>query len=242
MRGAAELEALDRRYGSLLPDVRSLKFIDRLVADSRAVELNHTAGLSTPQQVQMVLFALFALMDEGDEYKGELKKLVRRREATLYREMGLPPETGPNAVDYYTLLNLASISERLHGREFAAWGSGRVRATSCSVSPRRLAWCCCPEAASAPSNRPAESRWRTSTNTNMRKSATLCGAWLRSFTKRSLHAATSPSNPDRHAPCGCPSRYPALGGEIVMSAAEPDERLANGPSLWNTDVRLAPRR
>ena len=54
--------ALDRRYGSLLPDVSSLKFIDRLVADSRTVALNHTAGLSTPQQVQMVLFSLFALM------------------------------------------------------------------------------------------------------------------------------------------------------------------------------------
>jgi aspartate 4-decarboxylase len=58
--------ALDRRYGSLLPDVSSLKFIDRLVADSRTVALNHTAGLSTPQQVQMVLFSLFALMDEND--------------------------------------------------------------------------------------------------------------------------------------------------------------------------------
>lgn len=117
----SQLEVLDRRYGSLLPDVRSLKFIDRLVADSRAVALNHTAGLSTPQQVQMVLFSLFALMDESDGYKAELKKLVRRREAALYHELGLPPETGPNAVDYYTLLDLEKIAERLHGPEFAAW-------------------------------------------------------------------------------------------------------------------------
>ena len=41
-----------------------LKFIDRMVADSRAVALNHTAGLSLPQQVQMTLFSLFALLDE----------------------------------------------------------------------------------------------------------------------------------------------------------------------------------
>jgi aspartate 4-decarboxylase len=34
-------KALDQRYRSLLPDVRSLKFIDRLVADSRVVALNH---------------------------------------------------------------------------------------------------------------------------------------------------------------------------------------------------------
>jgi len=39
--------ALDKRYSSLVPDVRALKFIDRLVADSRSVALNHTAGLST---------------------------------------------------------------------------------------------------------------------------------------------------------------------------------------------------
>ncbi len=84
-------KALDHRYRSLLPDVRSLKFIDRLVADSRVVALNHTAGLSTPQQVQMVLFSLFALMDEADAYKQALKQLIRRREATLYRELGMPP-------------------------------------------------------------------------------------------------------------------------------------------------------
>ncbi|HWL83803.1 MAG TPA: bifunctional aspartate transaminase/aspartate 4-decarboxylase [Roseomonas sp.] len=113
--------ALDRRYGSLVPDVRSLRFIDRLVADSRTVALNHTAGLSTPQQVQMVMFALFAMMDESDSYKAELKNLVRRREAALYRELGLPPESGPNAVDYYTLLDLQRISTRLYGEAFGAW-------------------------------------------------------------------------------------------------------------------------
>lgn len=112
---------LDKRYGSLVPDVRGLKFIDRLVADSRAVALNHTAGLSTPQQVQMVLFSLFALMDESDGYKAQLKKLIRRREAALYRELGLPPQSDPNAVDYYTLLDLEEIAHNLYGPEFAAW-------------------------------------------------------------------------------------------------------------------------
>lgn len=114
-------QALDRRYGSLLPDVSQLRFIDRLVADSRTVALNHTAGLSTPQQVQMVLFSLFALMDENDGYKAELKKLIRRREAALYRELGVEQETDSNAVDYYTLLDLEAISRSLYGPEFAAW-------------------------------------------------------------------------------------------------------------------------
>lgn len=89
--------------------MRSLKFIERLVADSRAVVLNHTAGLSTPQQVQMALFSLFALMDEADEYKHTLKQLIRRREATLYRELGTPPQRDENAVDYYTLIGVRAI-------------------------------------------------------------------------------------------------------------------------------------
>ncbi|NUB08714.1 bifunctional aspartate transaminase/aspartate 4-decarboxylase [Azospirillum sp. Vi22] len=113
--------ALDRCYGSLVPDARALRFIDRLVADSRTVALNHTAGLSTPQQVQMVLFSLFALMDEQDGYKAELKKVIRRREAALYRELGLPTLSDPNAVDYYTLLDLEDIALKLYGPDYAAW-------------------------------------------------------------------------------------------------------------------------
>ena len=46
-----------------------LKFIDRMVADSRQVALNHTAGLSLPQQIQMALFSLFALLDTANSYK-----------------------------------------------------------------------------------------------------------------------------------------------------------------------------
>ena len=80
----ADKKALEKRYRSLTADVPGLRFIDRLVADSRTVALNHTAGLSTPQQVQMVLFSLFALMDEKDAYKAALKKLIRNRKGTLY--------------------------------------------------------------------------------------------------------------------------------------------------------------
>jgi aspartate 4-decarboxylase len=117
------------RYASLVPDVAKLKFIDRLVADSRTVALNHTAGLSTPQQVQMVLFALFAMMDENDDYKRQLKKVIRRREAALYRELGLPAQSGKNEVDYYTLLDMEDIARRLYGDDFAAWVKKNVART-----------------------------------------------------------------------------------------------------------------
>ena len=117
----ADKAMLDERYGALVMEPRKLKFIDRLVADSRTVSLNHTAGLSTPQQVQMALFALFALMDEPDAYKQAVKRIIRRRQTTLYRELGIPTAQDPNGTDYYTLLDLEAIATELYGREFAAW-------------------------------------------------------------------------------------------------------------------------
>ncbi len=112
---------LDGRYGSLVLDPRNLKFIDRLVADSRTVSLNHTAGLSTPQQVQMVLFALFELLDEPGAYKQAVKRIIRRRQAALYRELGVVKPEDPNGTAYYTLLDLEDITTQMHGPAFAAW-------------------------------------------------------------------------------------------------------------------------
>ncbi|MCA8037232.1 bifunctional aspartate transaminase/aspartate 4-decarboxylase [Burkholderia arboris] len=113
---------LRKRYESISTDPDSLKFIDRLVADSRTVALNHTAGLSTPQQVQMVLFSLFALMDTPDAYKKALKRLIRGRKRALYEEIGISyDDTDPNKVDYYTILDLEFLGERAFGREFVDW-------------------------------------------------------------------------------------------------------------------------
>jgi aspartate 4-decarboxylase len=54
------------RYSSLTTEPEKIKFIDRIVADSRQVALNHTAGLSTPLQVQMAIFSIFALLDSDN--------------------------------------------------------------------------------------------------------------------------------------------------------------------------------
>jgi aspartate 4-decarboxylase len=116
-----DLRALDARYGSLVLDPRNLKFIDRLAADSRAVALNHTAGLSTPQQVQMALFALFALMDEHDEYKEAMKRLIRRRHRALYDALGIDSPRDPNAVNYYTILDLEILGAERYGSGFVDW-------------------------------------------------------------------------------------------------------------------------
>lgn len=117
----ADKKELDARYGSLTTEPRKIKFIDRLVADSRTVALNHTAGLSTPQQVQMVLFSLFSLMDQADTYKTALKTVIRNRDAALYRELGVPRKENPNSVDYYTLVDLEEAARTLYDDAFADW-------------------------------------------------------------------------------------------------------------------------
>ncbi len=114
-------EELDRRYAPITPNTRDFKFIDRLVADSRNVALRHTAGLSTPQQVQMVLFALYALMDEQEKYKNAVRHVLRRRYRALYRGLGIEPVEGSNYVFYYTLLDTEKLAEQLYGKDFANW-------------------------------------------------------------------------------------------------------------------------
>jgi aspartate 4-decarboxylase len=117
----AQLKELDKRYGSITTAPRDLKFIDRLVADSRTVALNHTAGLSTPQQVQMALFSLFCLMDTPGAYKAAMKRLIRAREKALYRELGVAPETNPDDIGYYTLLDLENLGAKAFGQDFVDW-------------------------------------------------------------------------------------------------------------------------
>ncbi|CAF1307340.1 unnamed protein product, partial [Rotaria magnacalcarata] len=116
--------ALAKRYDSISPTPNSLKFIDRLVADSRSVALNHTAGLSTPQQVQMVLFSLFGLMDTSGSYKDYVKKIVRDRKRALCQAIDHHIEheqDNVDAVDYYNIIDFEKLAERMHGLEFARW-------------------------------------------------------------------------------------------------------------------------
>ena len=91
---------LDKRYGTLVLEPRKVRFIDRIVADSRDVALNHTAGLSLPQQVMMSLFSLYELMDQKKLYQKACLGIVKKRvEATIE---GLGIEVAPNEMfDYY---------------------------------------------------------------------------------------------------------------------------------------------
>ena len=123
-RNEAEKERLHNRYKGITLDVPSLRFIDRIVADSRAVALNHTAGLSTPQQIQMSLFSLFCLLDKDDVYKGNCKSIVRTRYAALFSDTPHKPIIkldDPTGAFYYVELDIKLDAENDYGKEFCAW-------------------------------------------------------------------------------------------------------------------------
>jgi aspartate 4-decarboxylase len=117
----ADKDRLAERYGSITLEPENLKMIDRFVADSRAVALNHTAGLSTPQQVFMSLLSLFCLMDTDDAYKKASQDLVTRRYNSLYEALGIPQPADPNAAHYYTEIDIRQVAAAAYGQELADW-------------------------------------------------------------------------------------------------------------------------
>lgn len=111
--------ALNHRYSPITLEPAKLKFIDRMVADSRMVALNHTAGLSLPQQIQMALFSTFALLDRANSYKSLCQLIVRRRFHALLEGLGLTLATEDTRAAYYVQLDLMVWAEKEYGPDFA---------------------------------------------------------------------------------------------------------------------------
>ncbi|MFE9425539.1 bifunctional aspartate transaminase/aspartate 4-decarboxylase [Kitasatospora sp. NPDC006697] len=114
-----EKDRLAKRYGTLSLEPAGIRFIDRLVADSRQVALNHTAGLSLPQQVQLTLFSLFALLPEGKAYKALVQSIVQQRLGLLLEGSGMKIAEDPQRAGYYIELDLLAEAERTSGKAFA---------------------------------------------------------------------------------------------------------------------------
>lgn len=108
-----------KRYEALSNSPEEIPFIDRIVADSRQVALNHTAGLSTPQQVQMAIFSAFALLDKEDNYKQLTINICHRRQKLLFDSLGLELREDPYDAAYYTEFDLLQWANHYYGNEFA---------------------------------------------------------------------------------------------------------------------------
>jgi aspartate 4-decarboxylase len=115
----AAVKALDKRYGPLTLEPRKLKLIDRIVADSRDVALNHTAGLSLPQQVMMSLFSLSEMMDEKKAYQAACMEIVNKRLWSLIDGLGLREKLSPNPNydAYYGLIDFEFWARKNIGDE-----------------------------------------------------------------------------------------------------------------------------
>jgi aspartate 4-decarboxylase len=113
----ADLKALDKRYGTLVLEPRKIKFIDRIVADSRDVALNHTAGLALPQQVMMSLFSLAEMMDGAKLYQKACLEIVHRRAKAMIEGLGI--EVTPNTLynAYYGLIDFEFFARKNIGQD-----------------------------------------------------------------------------------------------------------------------------
>jgi len=113
----ADLKALDKRYGALVLEPRRIKFIDRIVADSRDVALNHTAGLALPQQVMMSLFSLAEMMDGAKLYQKACMEIVHRRAKAMVEGLGIEVSPNPLYNAYYGLIDFEFFARKNIGED-----------------------------------------------------------------------------------------------------------------------------
>lgn len=115
------------RYRHVVLDPNEMKFIDRMVADSRSVGLYHTSGLSTPQQIMECLFSMAHLLNEqtdgldNDHYIQEAKRIVRARYDALHKGLNAPEFDDPANAEYYSLIDIYDLAAQYYGDDFAKW-------------------------------------------------------------------------------------------------------------------------
>jgi aspartate 4-decarboxylase len=120
------LTALDRRYAPLTLTPRSIRFIDRIVADSRDIALNHTAGLSLPQQVMMTLFSLAELCDETKAYQHACIQILRRRAEATITGLGIDVPPNPLFDWYYGLVDFEFWLRQYGGDDVMQWVKANI--------------------------------------------------------------------------------------------------------------------
>ena len=108
------------RYAPLMINDR-LSFIDRLVADSRDITLNHVAGLSTPQQMMITLFSIYGIVQNGAHYQQLIMHLCHKREDRFFEVMELPSLRSEYDTAYYCDLNIINWASEHYNSEFAKY-------------------------------------------------------------------------------------------------------------------------
>ena len=77
--------------------------------------LNHTAGLSLPQQTQMALFASFSLLDRENAYKMKMQQIIHDRLHTLWESTGFTLLDDPLRAGYYSEIDMLVWAKKFYG-------------------------------------------------------------------------------------------------------------------------------
>ena len=114
---------LESDYSIVTLNPSEMSFMDRICADSRSIGLYHTAGLSTPQQIMMVLLSMthLVLENEKDQYIEGCKEIVAMRYHNLISTLGLPEDNSDCNAKYYSLLDIYQLAEKIYDKDFATW-------------------------------------------------------------------------------------------------------------------------
>ena len=113
---------LRSEYSIVSSEPDAMKFLDRVVADSRSIGLYHTSGLSTPSQVFMALMSLTHLVNaEEDPYIRLANETVRARYQALMEALGLPADDSAQNAQYYTLVDVLAVAAQRYNADFAEW-------------------------------------------------------------------------------------------------------------------------
>ncbi len=118
---AEDQKALYNEYAIAVTDPSSMKFIERLTADSRSIGLYHTSGLSTPSQIFMDIMALSHTTYGRDEYIELANDTVNERYITLMDALGIAKDLSGENAEYYTIVDINAMIEDQYGSDFARW-------------------------------------------------------------------------------------------------------------------------
>ena len=109
----SDLNSVNKRYSIVSTTPQNIPFVERLVLDSRQVAEGHTAGLSTPQQVMMTLFAMHDYMDKNRKYNKILKNILKKRIELLLEPIKYHVSSSPLESNYYIVIDILKVAYTL---------------------------------------------------------------------------------------------------------------------------------
>ena len=108
-------DSVNDRYKMLTTKPQNIKFIDRILADSREVAEAHVAGLSTPQQTLMAIMAAGDLLDKERILQNTLDNLLLERMNELLEPINYTIDESDLNSNYYIVLEITKVADNLMG-------------------------------------------------------------------------------------------------------------------------------